>query len=370
MLDTSARLLRLLALLQARQFWPGRELAERLEVTERTVRRDIDRLRSLGYPVDASVGVAGGYQLGRSASLPPLLLDDDEALAVALGLRSAAAGTIAGIEDATLRALAKLEQVLPPRVQKRVRTLSQAVASLQIGGPVVDAQALATLASATRSRELARFDYSDGAGKRTQRVTEPHGLVHTGHRWYLLGWDVNRDAWRTFRVDRIQGRVVTRGSFAPRPVPGGDVARFVSRSLSTEVYPLRARVVFFAPKERVAARVPPAAGEVEALDAERCLLTTGARDASLLALHVASVGEEFEVLEPEELAVAVERLSSRFGRAARRWHAEKRGKGQGSRAESSRQDQKNPTTTARKPPRTRRSAGTSPVLRPPSRPKL
>ncbi|MEZ4222003.1 MAG: YafY family protein [Polyangiaceae bacterium] len=326
MLDTSARLLRLLALLQARRFWPGSELAERLEVTERTVRRDVDRLRSLGYPVDASVGVAGGYQLGASASLPPLLLEDDEALAVAIGLRTAAAGSVAGIEEPTLRAMAKLEQVLPSRLRKRVQTMSHAVASLYVGGPVVDAQVLASLATASRNRESVSFDYADGSGKRSQRKVEPHGLVHTGRRWYLLAWDQGREDWRTFRLDRVQGAVQGGTGFTPREIPGGDAARFVARSISPEAYPLQVRVLFFAAKERVARRVPPGAGRVEAVDDAHCLLSTGARvrdgsdsrELEFLAMHIANIGEDFEVLEPRQLARAVEALGKRLQRAAKR----------------------------------------------------
>lgn len=318
MADPAARLLRLLSLLQGRQYWTGSELARRLEVTERTVRRDVDRLRSLGYPVDASVGVAGGYQLGSGASLPPLLLEDDEALAVTLGLRMAAAGSVAGLEEATLRALAKLEQVLPVRLRRKVQALNGAVASLYFAGPVADAQVLAALAGAQRGRETVVFAYGDMEGKQTERRVEPHGLVHTGTRWYLLAWDLGRGDWRTFRVDRIRGSVKEGEGFTPRAIPGGDAAKFVARAVSTEVYPVQARVIFHAPREVIARRVPPSAGRLEALDGERCLMRTGAREARSLAVHLAGVGVEFDVLEPPELIEAVREMARRLRRAGQR----------------------------------------------------
>jgi predicted DNA-binding transcriptional regulator YafY len=318
MSDPASRLLRLLSLLQGRQYWTGAELARRLEVTERTVRRDVDRLRSLGYPVDASVGVAGGYQLGSGASLPPLLLEDDEATAVTLGLRMAAAGSVAGLEEATLRALAKLEQVLPGRLRRKVQALNSAVASLYFAGPVADAEVLAELAGAQRGHETVVFAYGDVEGKRSERRVEPHGLVHAGTRWYLLAWDLGRSDWRTFRVDRIRGPVKVAEGFTPRPIPGGDAAKFVSRAVSTEVYPVQARVIFHAPREVVAARVPPSAAQIEAIDERSCSMRTGARGTRMLALHLASVGVEFEVLEPPELIEEVRGMARRLARAGRR----------------------------------------------------
>jgi predicted DNA-binding transcriptional regulator YafY len=317
-LDTSARLLRLLALLQARRFWSGADLAARLEVTERTVRRDVDRLRSLGYPVHSSTGVAGGYQLGAGASLPPLLLDDAEALAVALGLRIAAAGTVAGIDEAVVRALAKLEQVLPSRLRKRVRALHSAVASLSMAGPPVDAEILSTLAAASRDETVVRFRYADARGRTSNRTVEPHGVVHTGPRWYIAAWDRSRDDWRVFRVDRISGKVTTERRFVRRDIPGGDLAAFVARSITTDPYAVRGRVLFHAPRERIAQRVPPSIARVTALDDERCVLEAGSTSARSLALHVALLGEEFEVLEPEELRAEVRTLAERLARATAR----------------------------------------------------
>lgn len=315
MLETSARLLRLLTLLQTRSFWPGAELAERLEVTERTVRRDVDRLRSLGYPVDSSAGVAGGYRLGAGASLPPLLLEDDEALAVSLGLRTAAAGTVAGIEEAAVRALAKLEQVLPARLRNRVKALHAAVAPLYYG-PSVPPELLAELAAACRGEDQVRFRYADGKGRTSDRTVEPHGLVHTGARWYLLAWDGDRADWRTFRVDRITAKGVARGRrFTPREVPGGDVAAYVSRAISIDPYALRARIVLHAPLAQLAQRIPPTVGRLSRLGDASCLFETGATSPSVLALHIALLDVDFEVLDPPELLDAIGHIEARLARA-------------------------------------------------------
>ena len=205
MVQTSARLLALLSLLQMRREWTGQELADRLEVGPRTIRRDVDKLRSLGYPVEAAPGVAGGYRLGNGGELPPLLLDDAEAVAV--GLRTAAAGGIAGIEETSVRALAKLEQVLPGRLRRRVNALSDATSTFGVEGPQIDAEVLATIAGACRDRTRLRFAYIARDDTGSQRNTEPHSVVYSGHRWYLVAFDVVRDDWRTFRIDRIRGRL-------------------------------------------------------------------------------------------------------------------------------------------------------------------
>lgn len=318
MIETSARLLRLLALLQSRRDWSGADLAARLQVTARTLRRDIDRLRSLGYPVRSSAGPAGGYRLGAGAVLPPLLLDDDEALAVALGLRLAAAGTVTGMEETAVRALAKLEQVLPARLRRRVRALHAAVAPLGVAGPPIDAGALTTLADACRGHESLSFRYRDQQGRGSERLVEPHALVCTAARWYLVGWDRGRGDWRTFRVDRIAGRFAAGPRFLPRPIPGGDPAAYVARAVTSSPYPLRARIVLHAPLEAMAERIPPLAGRLEAIDGRRCLLEAGAHSPGLLALHVALLGVEFEVLEPPELVDHLHALAARIARAARR----------------------------------------------------
>jgi predicted DNA-binding transcriptional regulator YafY len=231
MLDTSARLLKLLSLMQARADWSGPELAARLQVSVRTVRRDMERLRTLGYPVDAAPGVAGGYRLGTGASLPPLLLDEEEAVAVAVALRGAASTTVTGIEETALRALAKLEGVLPPALRRRVNAVSSAMVAYPSFGALVDPALLALLAAAIRDRERLRLRYCDHAGVRKRRLVEPHRLVHTGHRWYLVAWDAEREDWRTFRVDRIESTPASAGRYSPREPPAGDIAEYVARGV-------------------------------------------------------------------------------------------------------------------------------------------
>jgi len=315
MLQTSARLLRLLSLFQARRYWSGAELCQRLEVTARTLRRDVDRLRSLGYPVHSTSGTAGGYQLGAGATLPPLLLDDDEAVAVAVGLRTAASAAVAGIEEASLRALAKLEQVLPPRLRRRVAALHGFIVPLAIAGPTVDAGALALIAGACRDNERLRFSYRPREGAPSVRDVEPHRLVHTGQRWYLAAWDLGRKDWRTFRVDRIEPKLSSGARFTPRKPPEGGFAAYVSRSISYAPYSYRARVTLHAPVEVVAARIPPTVGVLEAIDPNSCLLQTGAHSLDTLAIYLALIGVDFEVREPPELVEQIRRLAERFGRA-------------------------------------------------------
>ena len=318
MLNASARLLRVLSLLQARRFWTGAELAERLEITERTVRRDVDRLRTLGYPINATAGVAGGYQLGAGAALPPLLLDDDEALAVALGLRSTAGGTVIGMEEAAVRALAKLEQVLPARLRRRMKALHGAVVPMHLAGPAVDAELLTVLASGCRNQEQVRFRYGGLDGRVGEREVEPHGLVHSGARWYLVAWDVAREDFRTFRVDRVSSRPVLGRRFVRREIPGGDLAANVSRSVSTHAYPVAARVILHAPREVVAQRVSPLTARLEPLDDARCVMESGGAWLDGLALHIALLGYEFEVIEPPELVERARALAALLARAARR----------------------------------------------------
>lgn len=315
MIVTSARLLRLLTLLQSRGFWSGAELAERLEVTQRTVRRDVDRLRTLGYPVNSSVGVAGGYQLGAGASLPPLILEDNEALAVALGLRTAAMGSVVGVEQAALRAMAKLEQVLPKRLRRRVDALYRSVAPLYAETPRIRAEVLSGLAAASRNHQQAEFRYADSSGRTTDRDTEPHGLVHTGLRWYLAAFDLDRDDWRTFRLDRIEGNVHIGSRFIPRDLPEGDAAAFVARSVSSRPHRYRARVVFHAPLARVRERAPHLARHLRKLGTDRCRYDSSADSLSRLALFVSLIGEEFEVEDPPELVDELRKLSSRVRRA-------------------------------------------------------
>src|ERR1700756_3190812 len=265
MVQTSARLLRLLSLFQAQRYWSGAELSRRLEVTGRTLRRDVDRLRSLGYPVHSTSGIAGGYQLGAGATLPPLLLDDEEAVAVSLGLRTAASGTVTGIEEASLRALMKLEQVLPSRLRRRVSALHSFIVPLAAARPRVDFKTLSAIAAACRDHQGLRFRYRGRAGEPTSRAVEPHRLVHTGFRWYLVAWDLARRDWRTFRVDRIDSRLSSGLRFTPRQPPDGDFAVYVARSVSYTQYTQRARVTVHAPIATVAQRVPATAGMLGAI---------------------------------------------------------------------------------------------------------
>jgi predicted DNA-binding transcriptional regulator YafY len=317
MLPTSARLLRLLTLLQTGRFWTGARLAEKLEVTERTVRRDVEKIRVLGYTVQASSGVAGGYQLGRGPDLPPLLFEDDEALAVALGLRSAVSETIGGMEEASVRALAKLEQLMPERLRRRVQTLQKAIVPLHRTGPRVDAGILSTLAAGCRNQELVRFDYESNTNQQTSRCAEPYGLVHSSARWYLAAWDVHREDWRTFRVDRIRGKVTASERFVARSVPDGGVANYVRRSVAVSAYTFHARIVLHSPLEEVSLRIPPLAGFLKPLDANTCLLETGGNSIDSLLLYVGSLGVEFDILGPPELQEAVLGLAKRFARAAK-----------------------------------------------------
>jgi predicted DNA-binding transcriptional regulator YafY len=241
-LDTSVRLLRLLALLPTRPTWSGPELAERLGVTTRTVRNDVERLRILGYEVRSAPGTAGGYRLGSGAALPPLLLDDEEAAVVAVSLRAAATGSITGVEDAARRALVKLDTVLPARLRARADAMRAAVASAPVGGPAVDARLLADVAAAVAARTGLRLDYRAHDGTSTRRAVEPYRLVHVGRRWYLLAFDLDRDDWRTFRVDRLSLRTPGGPHFVPRPVPGGDAVAHVVRGVGSIAWAHPARV--------------------------------------------------------------------------------------------------------------------------------
>ncbi|MCI2418092.1 WYL domain-containing protein [Saccharopolyspora sp. K220] len=247
-----ARLLRLLSLLQGRREWSGAELADRLEVTGRTVRRDIDRLRELGYPVESTTGTAGGYRLASGKNLPPLLLDDDEAVAVAAGLLTAAGGSVTGIEESSIRALAKLEQVLPARLRSRVEAVSGATVPVVVrNGPQVEAQTLATIAAACRDREMLSFDYAKRGGARTSRRVEPHSLVAAVGLWYLIAFDPEQDDWRIFRVDRVTRPLATGRRFEPRDLPAESAAEYLRRSIADAAYRYTAQVTVHTPAETV-----------------------------------------------------------------------------------------------------------------------
>ncbi|MDA5279786.1 YafY family protein [Streptomyces sp. Isolate_45] len=317
MLDTSARLLALLSLLQTPRSWPGSELAERLGVSGRTVRNDIDRLRELGYPVDAARGAAGGYRLGAGAAMPPLLLDDEEAVAVTIALRTAAQGAVPGTEETSLRALAKLEQVLPSRLRRRVRTLQAYTVAVPADrpAPTVSADVLTTLVSACRDRERLRFDYLDHAGSPTRRTVEPHRAVNWGRRWYLVAWDVEREDWRTFRIDRMRPRTPTGPRFAPREPPAADLAAYVSGRVASAAWRHHARVTVHAPAAAVVERINPAVGTVEAVDADSCTLITGADTLRALAVHLGMLDLDFEVTGPPELVTHLRGLADRYARS-------------------------------------------------------
>jgi predicted DNA-binding transcriptional regulator YafY len=316
MTDPASRMLQLLSLLQTHRHWSGSELAERLGVSARTIRRDVDRLRSLGYPVAALQGVEGGYRLEAGTELPPLLLDDDEAVAIALGLRTAAGGAIAGIEETSVRALAKLEQVLPSRLRRRVQALHAYTVPLTAAAPTVDPEALALITLACRDRERLRFRYRTHDGSVSRRMTEPHRLVAAGRRWYLVAWDVDREDWRTFRVDRLDEPQPTAVRFSERPLPAGDAAAFVAAAIQAPFERQRAVVRLHAPVEVIAVRVPPWGGVLEAAGPDACVLRTAAESLEWAALFVGVLGVDFEVLEPEELRDCVRVLGERFARAA------------------------------------------------------
>ncbi|HET6448021.1 MAG TPA: YafY family protein [Conexibacter sp.] len=319
MTETSGRLLQLLALLQARRDWPGPALADRLGVSGRTIRRDVERLRALGYPVDALSGPAGGYRLRAGAAMPPLLLDDEEAVAIAVGLRGAASMSVAGIEETALRALVKLEQILPSHLRRRVGALRAATATLPIGawgtGAMVDPDALTVLASACRDREIVRFRYRRRDGEDSRRRVEPHSLVSLGQRWYLVAWDGDRDDWRTFRLDRLERPTPMGTRFTERAMPGGDPAAFVAANLRGAQYRHVARVTLHAPAEQLRARFPGIWGTFEPLTTHTCEYRGSDDSLDWLALRIAGLGVDFEVHEPPELAERCRALAERLARA-------------------------------------------------------
>jgi predicted DNA-binding transcriptional regulator YafY len=316
MTETSGRLLKLLSLLQTRRDWPGEELAGRLGVSGRTIRRDVERLRDLGYPVDATTGPAGGYRLHAGTAMPPLLLDDDEAVAIAVGLRTAAGASVTGIEETSVRALVKLEQVLPSHLRRRVHALQSVTATLPATGPTVDPEALTAIAGACRDHERLRFGYRSADGAETRRRVEPHSLVSLGQRWYLVAWDCDREAWRTFRVDRLERPAGAGTRFAPREPPDGDAAAFVAANLSGGGDRHQARVTLHAPAGEVTAVSPYLWGSVEPLDEHTCVYRTSDYSLDWLAMRIAMLGVDFEVHEPPELAERLRTLAARFERAA------------------------------------------------------
>jgi predicted DNA-binding transcriptional regulator YafY len=316
-MSTSARMLRLLSLLQTHRFWSGGELADRLEVSARTLRRDVDRLRELGYDVDAVRGAAGGYQLRAGSNLPPLLLEDEEAVAIAVGLRSAASGHVGGVEETSVQALTKVIALMPPRLRRRMDALKSQTDGLSwSGGPVIDAAVLTTLAQACRDDELVSFDYTAADGTATGRRVEPHRLVNLGRRWYLVAYDRDRQDWRTFRVDRVGGAPVASGQrFRPRELPGGDAVGFVRDGLRSQPQRHQVRVRMSAPAADVEA-VMGRWGTVEPITDDECrmLLNTDTLDWPVLVL--ANLDCAFTVEGPPELSELLERVGQRFVRSA------------------------------------------------------
>lgn len=307
---TIERVLRVLALLQRRPSWTAAELAAELGVTDRSVRRDVERLRAVGYPVHAAAGVGGGYRLGAGTRLPPLLLDDQEAIATAVSLRLASGGTVAGAGEAALRALAKLDQVMPPRLRAQVRAVHGATETLVGPGVEIDPELLVTLARACRDAVRVRFRYAGRGGEERERTVEPVRMVATARRWYLMAWDVDRDGWRTFRLDRMREVVATTWRFRAREHP--DPVAYVQRSVIQAPYRHLARVRVHAHPDRVRELVPPQVGRVEDDRDGWCVLVVGGDDLNWLAMHVVRLGFEAEVLEPPELRRAAALLARRL----------------------------------------------------------
>jgi predicted DNA-binding transcriptional regulator YafY len=312
--ETTERVLKLLGLLQQRPVWTGPELAERLGVTDRTVRRDVERLRVLGYPVQAGKGIGGGYQLGPGQDLPPLLLDDEEAIATAVSLLAGAGGAVAGAGDAALRALAKLDRVLPTRLKHDVRALARTVESFDGGRATVDPDVLMVLARACRDEFEAGFEYPSDSGPARRRV-EPYRLVASDRRWYLFAFDLDRDDWRSFRVDRMSEVAARTWRFRPRPGP--DAAAFVQEGVASRVYRHQARFLIHAPARTVRAQIPASAAVVHDRGSDRCEVISGAGTLDFVLLHMVLLGHDFEVLEPVELRERCRVLAERLSRAHR-----------------------------------------------------
>jgi predicted DNA-binding transcriptional regulator YafY len=317
MASTSSRTLRLLSLLQSHRYWPGIELAERLGVSVRTLRRDIDRLRELGYPVRAQRGAEGGYQLAAGAALPPLVLDDEEAVALALGLQAAAQDAVEGIAESSVRALAKVVQVMPARLRRRVEALGAMTVPARWGDTArtgVDSGVLTSVALACRDSERLRFEYTAASGEHTARHVEPHRLVSLGRRWYLAGYDLDRQDWRSFRLDRLTGPAGTGARFRPRDLPAPDAAAFVRAGIGSARAVFEVEAVVEAPASRVRERIGRWA-TVEDIDDTRCRvrMTVDSLDWPTMALGVA--GADFHVVSPPELLGHLHDWGRRFSQA-------------------------------------------------------
>lgn len=318
--DPAGRLLRLLSLLQAQPRWSGPELADRLGVAERTVRRDVERLRALGYPVDAGPGAHGGYQLGVGGRLPPLLLDDDEAVAVAVSLGASTSGAVHGIERSALAALAKIDRLLPTHLRSRVRALREVTLNLAPAADPVDPGVLVVIAQAIDAHERILVHYRNRDGIDSERRLDPYRLATTGRRWYLVGRDVERDVWRTFRLDRVQGARRTGHRFEPASPPDGrDLDTVLSESITTSPYRFQAKVIVDLPPRSLRVRMPPTVAVVRAhKDGKRSMLTVGSDSVDALAGHLVALGVPFEVLEPPALVERMNRLADDLERVRRR----------------------------------------------------
>lgn len=314
--DPTGRALQLLSLLQTHRLWRAVELADRLEVTERTVRRDVDRLRDLGYPVDATPGTQGGYRLAVGAHVPPLVLDDDEAVAVAVGLRYAAGAAIGGIEETSVRALAKIEQLLPDRLRRRVSALHTSVTAMRwaANDEVVDPEALSVLAAACRDREEVRFDYRRRDGEESRRLVEPHQLVTVGRRWYLVAWDQRRDDWRSFRLDRLADAQLAGVRFTAREIPGGDAVSYVATSLGSIPRDLEALVSIDAPYSQVEGVLRWVDHTPVETEEGSCVVQLRGDDLGRLTMSIARIALDapVAVIEPEAMADSVRELVERL----------------------------------------------------------
>ncbi|MFT3708812.1 MAG: YafY family protein [Archangium sp.] len=317
MVQASARLLKLLTLLQARSTWAGPELASRLEITHRTLRRDIERLRTLGYPILGETGVGGGYRLGTGASLPPLSLDDDEAIAVFVGLHTAAGTGVTGANTSATRALSKLEHVLPLRLKKQLKTLKSSVLSLADRAPGLSLANVSALATACSERIATRLTYTARDRARSERTVEPHQVVRVGLLWYLVAWEAQKNEWRTFRLDRIARlELLESEHFKPRSPPGGDLAEFVTRSLSTTLHACRAKVLLLAPLEVVRPRIGPQDGVFRRASRKTCTMELGAPTLDVLTARILWLGVDFKVLEPASFREHLKRVARRVSNAS------------------------------------------------------
>jgi len=317
MANTSSRMLRLLSLLQTHRYWPGGELSDRLDVSARTLRRDIERLRELGYQVDAVRGAAGGYQLRAGGALPPLLLEDDEAVAIAIGLHTAAASAVggdSGVGETSVQALTKVIALMPPRLRRRMDAVRSQTDPAPSYGPVVDAETLTTLAQGCRDDEHLTFGYTSRGSERTERSVEPLRLVALGRRWYLVAYDRTRQDWRSFRVDRISKPRLTGARFRPRELPADDALTFVQQGIKTMPHRYVVQVRFAAPQEQVASVVGRWA-EVEATD-DGCRMTMSTDTLDWPMFVIANVDADFTVEGPTELVELVGSAAARFARAA------------------------------------------------------